>query len=412
MTPDAPREPERDAWLSEALRHAPDALLGPPAALSDAILREARSAAAPASGAASAPAGRRSARHDRARWTRFWSCLARPQIAAGFASVLAATLVGMMWWDRPLDDAMPHREGPAESQSRATPPQAVPRPTERADPEARSRSAPPESKDSPHPSERRDEAKAIPSDRADAAAPHPFPAAPPTADDNRRASAAAPDSAARDRGAAAAAIKKERDTAALQRQAPATVEGPGSMRERAPMAAAPSTLEPEAPARAADAGGVAAAAEARAGRSAKSATAAPVPSGGLGANSAATVSSAARLVGLPARIAAEPQRWTWQREAEPPRPMRPALQRWLARVEAALASAGSAADVARGDAAGESSPSARLRLLRDGRLHATLSIDGARITAQVAGDPAAGSQVALAPALGAALMAELDDATR
>jgi hypothetical protein len=31
--------------------------------------------------------------------------MARPApVAAGFASVMAATLVGMLWWDRPLDE--------------------------------------------------------------------------------------------------------------------------------------------------------------------------------------------------------------------------------------------------------------------------------------------------------------------
>jgi hypothetical protein len=37
----------------------------------------------------------------------FWSWLARPQVAAGFASVMAATLVGMLWWDRPMDETQP-----------------------------------------------------------------------------------------------------------------------------------------------------------------------------------------------------------------------------------------------------------------------------------------------------------------
>ena len=44
MTPRASDDsPEHDAWLREALRHAPDAAAGPPAAVSDAILRQARS---------------------------------------------------------------------------------------------------------------------------------------------------------------------------------------------------------------------------------------------------------------------------------------------------------------------------------------------------------------------------------
>ena len=39
---------ERDAWLREALRHAPDAGAAPPPLLSDAILAKARAAAAEA----------------------------------------------------------------------------------------------------------------------------------------------------------------------------------------------------------------------------------------------------------------------------------------------------------------------------------------------------------------------------
>ena len=88
---------ERDAWLREALRHAPDASLSPPAILRDSILSQARAAVVPA---------RRPVQRESA-FAAFWSWLARPPVAAGFASVMAATLVGMMWWDRPMDEAMP-----------------------------------------------------------------------------------------------------------------------------------------------------------------------------------------------------------------------------------------------------------------------------------------------------------------
>ena len=44
----------------------------------------------------------------------FWSWLARPPVAAGFASVMAATLVGMLWWDRPMDETrLPPPSSPA-----------------------------------------------------------------------------------------------------------------------------------------------------------------------------------------------------------------------------------------------------------------------------------------------------------
>ena len=101
---------ERDAWLREALRHAPDADAAPPSVLSDAILAQARAAAARADCAGAARAGVRAA-GARTRIAALWAWLARPPVAAGFASVMAATLVGLMWWDRPLDETMPQRAG-------------------------------------------------------------------------------------------------------------------------------------------------------------------------------------------------------------------------------------------------------------------------------------------------------------
>jgi len=94
---------ERDAWLREALRHAPDSDALPPSGVSDAILLKARAAAR----AAGPSVQRRVAADARAHpLAAFWSWLARPPVAAGFASVMAATLVGLMWWDRPMDEGM------------------------------------------------------------------------------------------------------------------------------------------------------------------------------------------------------------------------------------------------------------------------------------------------------------------
>jgi hypothetical protein len=111
--PQSPGTPEeRDAWLHQALRHAPDASATPPQALRDAILAKARSAVR------RQPAARRSMID---RFAEFWSWLARPPVAAGFASVMAATLVGLMWWDRPMDEALP-----PPSLRRTEPPPATP----------------------------------------------------------------------------------------------------------------------------------------------------------------------------------------------------------------------------------------------------------------------------------------------
>ena len=94
---------ERDAWLREALRHAPDADAAPPRGLSETILAQARAAAR----VGGAPA--RSARR-RNPLLALWDWLARPPVAAGFASLMAATLVGLMWWDRPIDSTLPPRQ--------------------------------------------------------------------------------------------------------------------------------------------------------------------------------------------------------------------------------------------------------------------------------------------------------------
>jgi hypothetical protein len=97
---------ERDAYLEVALRHAPDAGIDAPASLSAAILREARGAAARAaprrawSGMASDPSG---AAGLVAALLRFWAWLARPPVAGAFASLMVATLAGVMWWGEPIE---------------------------------------------------------------------------------------------------------------------------------------------------------------------------------------------------------------------------------------------------------------------------------------------------------------------
>jgi len=105
---------ERDLWLREALRHAPDAEAAPPPALRDSILAQARAAARTAAPAA----GRGDSTGLADRIAAFWSWLARPPVAAGFASVMAATLVGMLWWDRPIDETLPQAP-PFESAPRS-----------------------------------------------------------------------------------------------------------------------------------------------------------------------------------------------------------------------------------------------------------------------------------------------------
>ncbi len=113
-TPSPPSGPEHDAWLREALRHAPDSSAAPPLSLREAILAEARAATR---------AGHRTAPSPSLadRFAEFWSWLVRPPVAAGFASIMAATLVGLMWWDRPLDETLPRAPEPVVAARAPTP---------------------------------------------------------------------------------------------------------------------------------------------------------------------------------------------------------------------------------------------------------------------------------------------------
>jgi len=147
-----------DAWLREALRHAPDAQAAPSTRVDEAVLRLGRaSVAMRAAPAAPAPAT--------SPWldtlAAAWAWLARPPVAAAFAGLMVATVVGLMWWDRPLDDALPPQEAPVAGSAAVPAPAAptapdLPRQTaaETARPDAAAR-------------------------RAATAAPAPMPAAPP-----------------------------------------------------------------------------------------------------------------------------------------------------------------------------------------------------------------------------------------
>jgi hypothetical protein len=118
---------ERDAWLREALRHAPDSGALPPSALSEAILASARVATRSTPGLPARRAPHTGPKHPLAA---FWDWLARPPVAAGFASVLAATLVGLMWWDRPMDEMLARRPALAREDAAAAAPRAIVRPLE------------------------------------------------------------------------------------------------------------------------------------------------------------------------------------------------------------------------------------------------------------------------------------------
>jgi len=341
-------DPARDAWLSEALRHAPDADAAPSAELSDAILRHARQAV-------KAPLAREPARAN--PLAQLWAWLARPPVAAGFATVMVATLVGVMWWDRPLDDALPRSDTPAATT--AADPPVVPPPVAAAPARA------PEVPQAFEPERKEESANT-------AAAPAPKRDRARERASERRAPAAATD-ASRARSADAAAPP----LAAAPATSPAPAAAPAPTGEiAAPSAVAPARDEAlqqgssSAPARAL----------------AKSAPAA----GGLALRAQDST--------IPLLTIDEPRRWSWQRDAAM-RAMTPALQRWLVQLDGA----------ARWRPADSPPPSAgphiMLQLWRDGVPRATITLgDDVVWLTPTDGAP---MMAPLAPAVAASLKATL-----
>jgi hypothetical protein len=185
-------EIERDAWLDAALRHAPDAELGPSPRLRAEILRQAHEAAQP-----------RSAWLNPLQWLD--ALAARPGLGAGLAGVFVATIAVVLWspWS-PTPEAEQVAAAPAEAASAAvTTPATV---TPAAPPATVSIAA------APAPAPARDAAKATESKRERAAArtevavaaPPPMPAAVPAPAPARAAEAASSETAERRAGNAVA----------------------------------------------------------------------------------------------------------------------------------------------------------------------------------------------------------------
>ena len=356
---------EHDAWLRAALRHAPDAELGAPPALSAAILREA--------GAARAVAARPSSVWQ-PLWDA-WSWLACPPVAAGFASVMVATVVGLMWWDRPLEEALPRPADARVADARVMAPVGA---APASIPGASLAIAPP------------------PAVIAEAA---------PVAE---KAKAAAPKPQARP---PAPALRSEARARAADAAAPAQATR-AAQNERAEQAPAAPVAEPEAarkmaaPAPAADAA-TAPPPAMEAARPAQGAAALTRP-----AAASATARSAARssFAVLRADILAQPLRWTWLLETGSgtgtAHAMTPALQAWLARVDEAVAGA------ALSQQAATEGNGAVLQLLRDGRPHTRLSLGDTGLWLVPAEAGRAPLSAALSAKTAAALKAALDDALR
>ncbi|MGY4826940.1 hypothetical protein ACVNIS_00025 [Sphaerotilaceae bacterium SBD11-9] len=306
---------ERDAHLREALRHAPDAQVQPPPALSRFILDEAR---AKARDAAAPPRPQSSA------WsalTRLWHWLARPSVATGFAGVMAATLVGMMWWGRPMDEALPPRPAPEAATVPAPVPPAAPVEDMRAQKEAPHAALrkPPPMAAKPQPKaqaeaqpQAKKEDQALSAPAAPVPAPAPAPAAATPSVPRVAAAPPQPTGGAAPAGVAADAAEPVRSRAAEARRA------------KVAEAFSPSKLA-EAP---------------------------------------------ASIAALRADIASAPARWTWQRPGEAAQPMNDAVYAWLAQLDTVAGNRWLPRQ------ARETTPplGRELRLLRDGRVQHSLQL--------------------------------------
>ena len=343
---------ERDAWLSAALRHAPDAQAAAPPEIRDTILRQARAAAREAN----AP----DASRPRGAWAAAWDWLARPPVAAGFASVMVATLVGLIWWDRPMDETL--ARPPASEASQA--PRAAP-PVTTAPPVAASSEAV--------------ATRAPASERA-----------------------AAPKSEA-PRAARAESRPPAPAVAEAARPAPATPAAPATPTpladSRAPAQAAQIGAAGRAVAEAGDESSAASASGALSRHAAKAVpfAAAPTEAARLRREDRAEPRPAA-LAALLDGVAAQPERWSWQR-GEARQPMNPALQGWLLQLDRASAGRWN-------DAAAAPAGASALHLYRDGTPVATLRLGDDAVWLAPA------SQAGLPRAAITALKQALADATR
>jgi hypothetical protein len=117
---------EPDAYLREALRHAPDADVAAPPVLTDRILRAAREQAhSQVPARAAAPGALR----------RLFDWLGRAPVRAAFAGIVVATFIGMLWWPQAPErytapgELVASTDKPAVTAMPAAPPARRPEPT-------------------------------------------------------------------------------------------------------------------------------------------------------------------------------------------------------------------------------------------------------------------------------------------
>ena len=327
-----------DAWLKGALLHAPDAQANAPSALTHNILRQSRLAL---SMDGTTPSKRLDVKADgtpRSRWlVAAWNQLTRPQVAAGFASLMVVTLAGVLWWDKPLDE-------------KGDPPMAAAAPSpQRARARAPAPTAPGAS-------------PATDAQQAAGSGPQAIPnryAAPEAAQDKEasasRAEAlakSAAESPTRAKGVESAARSKQADAPRLEESkshakqesartevavevAPAPVPVPVPAPAPAPLTTSSPTPTPTptptpevAPATAAreDGAAVASAAQNKFARTQSAPRAAPAAAA---TGNAQTAESASPFSSLLASVIGAPDQWRWQADSGELQAVTPALQNWL-----------------------------------------------------------------------------------
>ncbi|MBS0437386.1 MAG: hypothetical protein JSR75_21275 [Proteobacteria bacterium] len=335
----------RDAWLREALRHAPDAEAAPPPKLNETILRMGRAAVAPPreeraapmlqrTSAPALPSGTVAGGGMRDALAALWAWLLRPPVAAGFALVFLSTVVGVMWMGRPIDEAGAPRE-----ETVAAAPQAAPAPA-------------------PAPAARREAAA-----------------------ERGRVSAGLPDAAKRAAEAPAPAVATA--PAARKAEPPpvlAKVEAPPPAAAPAPTQAAPAAADMAA-------------------RSVAAAAPAAAPAAVAPAAPASTAIETPSLSNLRFEIRRKAEAWTWQRDEGEQRPMDEAMQNWIAQADRTTRPAW------QHGAAANAQVSTTLRFTRDGVVRAVLRLGPAGAQLTRGGKT---ESVALSAGQAAALQSSLD----
>lgn len=377
-----PSDEPRDSRLRAALRHAPDAEVRPPQSLSDAILQQARASAA------AAPVPGKAATSRLSAWALLagaWVALSRPSLASGLASVMLASLVGVMWWNRLPDDTgeLPRLEkgtppttaaAPAADPTTAPAPvQALPQATGQARRDEASGAvhderAPRVTRESAETRIRQIEETAERKPKAAAQAvaesePGPARAEAPPAAEPLQAPLPAPVPAMAPAAPPVAAAAP--DTARLQERAsapPLKPSGPLADDERRRGGGGVATTRTSAPAAEIEA-------STKLGKAASADMANHLnrPTRPL----LSTLPPAPPLSTLRQSLSQEAGPWSWRRDGGPAQPVTPALLRWLAALDAHAAgprwTAAPAGEAAAGDVA-------RLEFQRDGRTQHELAL--------------------------------------